>query len=167
MDGILVRALQPSEWAILRDLRLESLVDSPAAFVSSAAAERDKPETEWRSRVAQSAVAFRGERPVGVAGWVWHDGEAPVAELVGMWVQPTERGGAAAVELLRFVQRAVLAGDRVRLELDVLPENARAVRFYERCGFEALGQHVDPRAGGALLRMHYVDRESPGALSPP
>jgi hypothetical protein len=40
------------------------------------------------------------------------------------------------------------------------------VRFYEQCGFEAVGEHIDPRAGGALLRMRYVDTESPGAPSP-
>ncbi len=128
MDGILVRGLEPSEWAMLRDLRLESLTDSPTAFVSSLAAEHEKPEAEWRRRIAQSAVAFREVRPVGLAGWVWEAGADPVAELVGMWVRPGERGGAAALELLEFVKRSVLVDDRARLELDVPPDNARSVQ---------------------------------------
>ncbi len=162
-ERISVRRLDPSEWEVLRDIRVEALVESPGAFLADAEIERVKPEAEWRSRTARSVVAFRGERPVGLAGWVSGDGDEPVAELVGMWVRPTERGGAAAVELLRFVQRAVGVGDGARLELGVFPDNRRAVRFYERCGFEAVGEYDDPRAGGLLLCMRLV---GPGSSTP-
>lgn len=156
-DTITIRSLEPSEWQVLRALRLEALADAPEAFTSSIERERAFAEADWRQRLENLLVAFAGERPVGLVAW-WHRDDQPLVAMLGyLWVHPDHRGTNAAEQLVAKVRDAVLTTPEARLELDVFASNDRAVRFYERVGFVAVPAVRTTRPAGAveqrLLRM--------------
>ncbi|QKY19850.1 GNAT family N-acetyltransferase [Halolamina sp. CBA1230] len=79
-------------------------------------------------------VAFRGEDPVGAAGWYVHDGggdEAPVARLTHVGVAPGIHGeGIGAALIRRVVDRCPLPSSRI-----VVCATGERTGFYERIGF--------------------------------
>ncbi|MCA9712598.1 MAG: hypothetical protein KDK70_42615, partial [Myxococcales bacterium] len=70
-----VRRLEPSEWRVYRELRLRALAESPDAFGSTLARERERSDEQWQARVAEGArspsslglVAEVDGEPIGLA----------------------------------------------------------------------------------------------------
>jgi ribosomal protein S18 acetylase RimI-like enzyme len=159
-----VRVLGGDDWALLRDIRLRALRDSPSAFGSTYEREVGFGEADWRRRLEDAAsvnvLAELGGRPVGMAGGF---PDLPgLLHVVAMWVEPDARGRGVGHALLRAVE------DRARerglgLHLDVNTANAAARRSYERFGFRTTGETRPLREGSAELveRMLLTD---PSAL---
>lgn len=128
-----------ADWETFRDVRLESLAESPAAFGSRHADWVDAPAERWRSRLTQvplNLVAREGTQVVGVAsgqlldeGWV---------ELISMWVAPAARGTGAAGRLIEGVVAWAVSQGRGTF-LMVRTDNQRARTAYERAGFVDAG----------------------------
>lgn len=144
MDVELRRA-GPDDWQLWRDTRLAALADSPRAFGSTLARERDYDEATWRA----SLVPERGLKTVaagpdgtvlGMAGgWVPPD-RGGAAELWGMWVAPAHRGRGVAGALIGEVLDWARAEAHPRVELWVVGDNAAARRLYARLGFRETGE---------------------------
>ena len=66
-------------------------------------------------------------------------------------VDPALWGSSAAHELLDWARQK----SQGRLVLDVNQDNARAVRFYEREGFERVGEGVNPNSGLKTWRYRW------------
>ncbi len=163
--SFVVRALGPADIEIFRDLRLEALQLSPAAFGSSYAVEAARPRDIFAQRLAGSTVfgGFSGDALLGMAGFMQEEGlkERHKAMLWGMYVRPAARGAG----LGRRLVDAVLAHARGRVEqvtLAVVTENEAAYRLYKAAGFveyglqpESLkqdGRYYDEHLMVALLR---------------
>jgi putative acetyltransferase len=71
-------------------------------------------------------------------------------------LSPQAKGGPAARLLLAEARRLSPAG----IELEVNQDNPRAVRFYEREGFERMAEGVNPRSGLKTWRMRSAGRNS-------
>jgi putative acetyltransferase len=69
---------------------------------------------------------------------------------------PQAKGGPAAKLLLAEARRLSPTG----IELEVNQDNPRAVRFYEREGFERMAEGVNPRSGLKTWRMRSAGRNS-------
>lgn len=137
-----VRPLRPDEWQRLREARLRALEESPAAFGSTWAEERDRADDWWKSSAARTAwfVAEEEGRVVGLAAGVGSGELRTHSELVSMWVEPARRGSGVAQQLLeRVVAWARQRGD-AELALHVADGNPRALRFYEQAGFSLTGR---------------------------
>jgi ribosomal protein S18 acetylase RimI-like enzyme len=84
-----------------------------------------------------------------VGAFVRDDGAT--AYLVGMWVAPDLRGSGVASQLVERVVAWARGGGCSRVVLSVESNNARAARFYEKCGFtelvEAPPLPYEPRPG--------------------
>jgi ribosomal protein S18 acetylase RimI-like enzyme len=152
-----VRILSPSEWTILRDLRLEALRDAPEAFESTAESEALNEEADWLQRIGRRAVAFMSGRPVGLVGWSPPHTDDRDTELISMWVRPEVRGTPTAARLVQFVKDVARSRDG-HLDLAVRTDNTRARRFYEKCGFVPTRQDTGQRSGKPLLWMRLGDR---------
>ncbi|ANP74257.1 GNAT family N-acetyltransferase [Cryobacterium arcticum] len=156
------------DWAGLRDIRLRSIANFPLGFFESFAAALALTETDWRKRGARNAeptsvqVVARtpGEQWVGTMSAFVSTGPpsyqpdalptaAPErANLVGVWVDPSFRGRTGvATRLLDAVREWVTTEQQLdRLYLHVHESNHRAIRFYEKNGAVATGEHIpDPR----------------------
>ncbi|MGN6503201.1 MAG: GNAT family N-acetyltransferase [Pseudolysinimonas sp.] len=155
-----VELVQPVEddWALVRELRLRMVLDTPIAFLETAEQVRDVTEDEWRARVARSrapgstrydAVAPDGRR-VGTMSCFLSDGEPPYlvdprpgpprANLVGVFVDPHWRGDAGVADILLAAVGAWVREQGLdRLYLHVGESNLRARRFYAKRGFRETG----------------------------
>jgi ribosomal protein S18 acetylase RimI-like enzyme len=91
-------------------------------------------------RVGDTTVAVRGGE---VAGFVMVVGD----EVEQVYVSRRHRGSGVAADLLAEAVRLVAAGGHARAWLAVAAGNARARRFYERCGWADEGAFDYPAAG--------------------
>jgi GNAT superfamily N-acetyltransferase len=141
LNDISVRRLEPKDWKLLRDLRLQALSESPSAFGSTYEGERPLAEDDWRERLARpgrvSLFASLGDQPVGIAGG--YLGDEGYAEVVSMWVAPAARGRGVGDALVAQVLRWAREQDVREVRLWVTRGNDVAERLYERHGFERNG----------------------------
>jgi GNAT superfamily N-acetyltransferase len=103
-----------------------------------------RTEESFRTRAAQrvgdTTVAVDGGE---VAGFVMVVGD----EVEQVYVARRHRGSGLAADLLSVAERLVAAGGHARAWLAVATGNARARRFYERCGWVDDGPFDYPAAG--------------------
>ena len=154
-----VRPFLPHEWRIYRDLRLRALADSPDAFSRILAEEKDRPDTDWSSRLASGAgsrhdlplVAEIREDAIGLA-WGRIELSAPdVAHLYQMWVDPGFRRLGVGQMLLNEIIAWATAANAHYLDLGVLCGDSPATRLYSRTGFKPIGEPEPLRPGSTLL----------------
>lgn len=158
-----VRRLAPDDWAVLRDVRLRALADSPDAFGSTLGREQALDEKEWRRRCVRpvSVVEVDG-RPVAMAGVFTDDG---VHQVWGMWTDPDHRGlGHARTLLDALIGPAVADGRTVGLHVNLANPGARA--FYEAYGFVATGE-LTPLRPGSEQRIELMVINPRSVVEPP
>ncbi|MFN7147377.1 MAG: GNAT family N-acetyltransferase, partial [Myxococcota bacterium] len=104
-----IRRLGADEAALLRELRLRALADSPGSFGETYAEVAGRPEAEWR-RLAErhgergphaAFVAERGEAACGVVFGIADPAAGDAARVGGMWVSAEARGRGVGAALLR------------------------------------------------------------------
>ena len=143
-----IRRVTPGEGELLRRVRLRALADSPEAFGSTLADEAELPAQEWTWRANVGAageeqivfLAFdEAGEPLGMAGGRWYGEDGETVALWGMWVEPGARGGGLAQRLVGAIVEWATAQRARRLRLGVMVDCARAVAFYDRCGFAPTG----------------------------
>jgi ribosomal protein S18 acetylase RimI-like enzyme len=136
---------------MLRGLRLEALRDAPQAFESTVEHEARLGKSDWLQRIERRAVAFASGRPVGLVGWSAAS-EGGNTELISMWVRSDARGTTTATLLVDFVKEIARSrGDT--LELAVRADNARARRFYAKCGFVPVREEPGRLSGEPVVWM--------------
>ena len=148
---IAVRRIEPDEWRDLRATRLAALLDAPSAFAMTYAEESQYPEQHWidaardrssGSHMATFAAVDEAGDWVALVGGYRPQADAPVAELVSMWVAPAGRRSGLARRLVQAVidWAAEVGCDAV--ELWVTQGNERAFDLYRDAGFEETGDFV-------------------------
>ncbi|QZY28188.1 GNAT family N-acetyltransferase [Nocardioides coralli] len=130
------------DWREFRELRLEALADSPAAFGSRHEDWVDASEERWRDRIRTvpfNVIARQATTPVGMASGSFAGAEV---QLISMYVAPSARGtGLARLLLDRVVAWASTQGRGTFLM--VRTGNEAAIRAYQRAGFVDEGVPVD------------------------
>jgi GNAT superfamily N-acetyltransferase len=148
--ALLVRRIRSDEWRLLKDVRLRALADSPESFGSSFEREVAFDDAIWMSRAANGEgmvstvtwiAARNGEELFCAMVTVMETQATPESmELVGMWVDPGERGTGLADLLVRTaVDHTRISGHR-HLGLWVAEPNIGAQRLYLRHGFVLTGE---------------------------
>lgn len=132
-----VRALGPDEWRILRELRLAALLDAPEAFGGSYEQSLTRTEQEWRAWPGRGVpfAAFIGAEPVGIVAAVPVPTDLATVHLIAMWVAPAARGTGIAEALVQAVVDWAVGRGCLSVLLDVVVDNERAIRLYQRVGF--------------------------------
>jgi putative acetyltransferase len=100
----------------------------------------------WRNELVANATIIVAEQAQALTGFVTIDSAGYLDQLV---VNPDHWGSNLAAALL---------GEAKRLSPGVITllvnkDNARAIRFYERNGFEHAGEDVNPTSGRPVLKM--------------
>jgi RimJ/RimL family protein N-acetyltransferase len=149
--------------ARVRALRLEMLADHPLAFLETLAQAAARPHEAFRRRVAQAArggglaqfVADPGGRArlIGQAGGTVLPDAPGETVIFAVYVTPGHRGGKVLAELVEAVALWSRASGRERLMLEVVEGNRRAVRAYEKLGFEDTGERAPHPVLPALTEL--------------
>ena len=160
-----LRALDPDDWRLWRELRLAALADAPEAF-GSVLADWQGPgdrEERWRSRLSIpggcSFVVLLDGRGVGMVSAVPGD-DAGTVELISMWVSPTARGRGVGDLLIRAAEQWAVGRGAGTLRLAVMPDKGGAIALYERNGFVSTGEvgnlHPAGRGREAVMAKRLV-----------
>jgi GNAT superfamily N-acetyltransferase len=126
---------------LLRRLRLEALTLEPYAFGSTLDRELARTAEDWR-RWITSGIVFLLEDERGAHGLVagGRDAGDPAAvQLMAMWVHPDARGSGGSDALISAVVAWAQSEQARVVRLQVVGDNLRARRCYERNRFVATG----------------------------
>ena len=98
-----VRRARADEWEALREIRLAALADSPDAFGSTLAEEREADEARWRGWItgegwAGAVATFIADGPGPLLSMATGPPRRPATTgwLFAMWVRPERRGEGSA-----------------------------------------------------------------------
>ena len=100
----------------------------------------------WRNELVPNAAIIVAEEASTLVGFVTIDAKGYLDQLV---VVPSQWGSKLATALVDEAKRRSPNG----VTLLVNKDNARAIRFYERNGFEHAGEDVNPVSGRPVLKM--------------
>ena len=158
----LVRRLAETDAQALRRLRLEALMMTPEAFLSSHEEEAERPSDWFRAAARGTARnasfgAFDDDGSlVGMAGFVAGERlkDRHKGTLVAVYVQPGFRGRGLARQLVRAVI-AHAAGKVVVLQATVGAANTSARELYAALGFVRYG--TEPKA--MLVDGRFLDND--------
>ena len=147
MDSFTYHTISPSHAPDWRALRLEGVRDFPLGFLvteeETAAAGVD------RCREILNAGTMRGVyRDTKLVGFCGYRPQCLMqtkhrAEIGPFFVSKSHHGTGAANVLMRGVIEEARGNGIEQLELFVDTENYRAIKFYERFGFERVATHFD------------------------
>jgi ribosomal protein S18 acetylase RimI-like enzyme len=147
-------SLMPADWRVLREARLEALLDSPHAFISSHACESEWGELEWRRLfdAATWVVVRETEKVVGLARSVGKPTRPRARHLESIWIAPTHRQRGVFRALLHAIAEIEHRNGVKNLLLWVFEDNGDAIRAYEALGFAPTGERKVFRAFGRYER---------------
>ncbi|GAA4594019.1 RimJ/RimL family protein N-acetyltransferase [Actinoplanes octamycinicus] len=148
MENWTVRRVTPRDAGRMRALRLEMLADSPLAFLETLAQAAARSHEGYAQRLGMSAdgpelsqfIADPGDGPLlGHAGGTAIPDEPHVTVVFSVYLTPAVRGGKLLAQLVDAVADWSTAAGRHELMLEVVVGNGRAVRAYEKLGFQDTG----------------------------
>jgi ribosomal protein S18 acetylase RimI-like enzyme len=140
----LVRRLRQNEGELYRKIRLASLADSPAALETTLESALQRTLKSWTEQANNTTsgcqrntmLGFYEDLPVGLAALYQDRDVADVAHLIQVWVHPDHRGKELATGLMsQLFLWAKNCGYR-KIIAEVNSENARAINFYQKQGFQ-------------------------------
>ncbi len=127
-------------WERVRDIRLRALGDSPRAFGTLLAEERERRMDVWRARLEARAnatfIASRADADIGLVTCAPYE---DAAGLFSMWVDPSARQAGVGRALIAAVVDWARGQGHSRIKLDVADDNHAAVQLYTACGFQPNG----------------------------
>lgn len=160
-----IRRLNTGEAELYRSVRLESLRESPEAFSTTYESALQRDDDSWRAQADASAsgsdratFVVMAEQPIGM-GAIYRDSERPQeGELIQVWVSPESRGSEVAANLMDALFQWAASNDFETIRAEVTPDNSRALRFYEKCGFVRIETKIDSEEGSSrMLRLKLKD----------
>ena len=142
-----VRRVGADEWALLRDVRLRALADSPDAFGSTLERESGYADDDWSDWAAHGAsggesatfVAEAGARSLGMLIVAREQDDTAVAHLYGMWVEPGARRLGLGRRLIAAAERWAAVNGCLDVRLWVVVDNVPAVDLYRSVGYADTG----------------------------
>lgn len=141
---MIVRRLGPDDLEVFRDLRLTSLRTDPDSFASDHEVWAAYSDPKWLSYLEDEQVfgAFVGGAPAGLIGLIPNTKSRLLhrTEIAMVYVATEYRGSGVAVAMLSHVIAFVREAGLLQIELSVNAANARAIKIYERHGFEEYGR---------------------------
>jgi GNAT superfamily N-acetyltransferase len=148
MESWTVRRVTAGDAGRMRALRLEMLADSPLAFLETLAQAAARPHEGYRQRLSMAAdgpelaqfIADPGDGPlIAHAGGTLIPDEPLATVVFSVYLTPRHRGGKLLAHLVETIADWSTEAGRHELMLEVVVGNDRAVRAYEKLGFEDTG----------------------------
>ena len=165
---VTIRPATAADESAITDLHARCIGDAFAGRYAPPAEERAERQSGWTGSIGSPhprhalLVAEHAGRVVGfVAVGPARDSDrdsATSAELRVILVGARERGLGVGSALIAGAERAMRQSGFSYATLWVLPENAQAVRCYERCGWRVDGTERITEFGGSEIRSVRYER---------
>lgn len=134
--------LEPDQWGLVRQLRLEALFQSPGAFLGNYDDELAYSEDDWRKTFEDASwhgffVAAAAPAKSKIAGIAKSSrlSQFPDERYVeSFWVHPADRRRQVGRRMLESISREALSEGRRVVRLSVLRSNDQAIRTFGRLG---------------------------------
>lgn len=142
-----IRVLDEKDAEVCHQLRLQSLLDSPEAYLTTYEIQAARPIEKIREQLKPedgkfTLGAFQADRLVGMVTFVREFKPKIIhkGNLYAMYVAPEARGQGIGKKLVtELIQRASQLSGLEQINLSVISENAAAKALYASCGFEVFG----------------------------
>ncbi|RYG68585.1 GNAT family N-acetyltransferase [archaeon] len=146
MDIVEAFEVSRETWQRLRDLRLRALQESPESFASTFEKESAYSEADWIDLLSHESwlmLSING-RDVGIFAAKECDRSADWNKEVdcfihSCWLDPLLRGKEVLPKMIKQLDSYCRSYGYHKLGLGVWPENTRAIRAYEKLGWEQRG----------------------------
>lgn len=163
---MLIRRVFAHEAAVMRDVRLRMLEDSPEAFATRLLDAQAYPFDIWEGRAAAqhsgfeeaSFLAFVQDTAVGSVTGIPMTPDT--RQLVAMWVDPAYRRLGIGRGLVDALVRWAWRGPADRVTLWVVDSNRPAKALYRKFGFEPT-EESQPLPGRPELRETHWELARP------
>ncbi|WP_237055820.1 GNAT family N-acetyltransferase [Microbulbifer sediminum] len=151
-----------TDWESLKNIRLESLLDSPGAFGITYQEAKEISKDKWKSIASGKSglsffIARSDKENVGLVGGVRITGEY---ELVSMWVRPEKRNNGIGGKLIKELLGHAKSQGFTTVILNVSSENKEAYELYTKLGFRALAE-ASGTSGSELKKMVWHSGSEP------
>ncbi len=134
--------LPPERWEDLRRLRLEALKLEPLAYGSSYEEEQHLPRVTWQARISRVLFAVVDNNPVGIIRYDYetHQKNGHIANIYSVYVNKIYRNQGIGNQLMSSVIKKIREKGGIRkVKLTVNPAQERAVKLYQKHGFNSIG----------------------------
>ena len=157
-----IRMLSPADVTAYRAVRHEALLNHPEAYASSAESFAARSDEDLEALLGQ--MAFFGVFAEGSLGGIVAFGQTQGEReqhrgwLYQVYVQPRLRGTGAGLALIGAAVEHARASV-LQVHLSVATQNQRAIRLYQKAGFETYG--TEPRqlhVNGRFIDEHRMVR---------
>ena len=139
-----ITKLPTSRWLDYKNLYMESIVNSPQAFLWSKEEIGSKKDSEWQDRMKNMFFAIADdEQLVGMAGSYCEEKKklSHIANIVRVYVNPEYRGKGIGKQLLLTVIEDIKSKPEIKkIQLGVIATQTSAFNLYESVGFEKVGE---------------------------
>lgn len=142
-----LRSLNPDDWKIWKEIRLESLKLYPEAFGSSYEESSLMSDDSFKQALQDTLVfgAFKEQKLIGVARFSVSQGNKTKhrGNLISMYLKKEHRGvGIAGALINKVIEHAKTQVSQ--LHCSVVTDNVAAVELYKKHGFKLYG--TEPRS---------------------
>lgn len=143
-----IRLLEPEDAGAYRKLRLEALLNSPEAFLTSHEEAEKMSEDDYKVRLQSDAAfnfgAFREDNLIGMVALVRETKNkiSHRSSVFGMYVTPAYRGRSIGKKLMQTAVEHARSLDGVsQVCMSVVTTNTTAKSMYYAQGFVPIGTH--------------------------
>lgn len=167
MPDIKIVKLNPDDWRLYRQIRLESLQAEPQAYSSSFGEVSQRPDSHWQERLietqqgSQSWLLFAKEndRIIGMVG-AYRSVTSGVVEIISLYVTIRNRQKGAGRALLEAILAEISQASDIRKAcLTVNSEQAAAVALYRESGFQVTGETGGVMGDGKYYPGYFMEKQ--------
>ena len=147
IDMITVRPAKAEEWKVWKELRLQSLQDSPESFGEQYADAVKKTDDEWKNKMQEVATlsttdtlfAIVEDQVVGMMYVFFRNDQQDTGGIGGLWVTPDNRQKGVGREMIDAALGWMKEKELQQVTFWNNKSNAASTKFYEKLGFTYTG----------------------------
>ncbi|MDP1851646.1 MAG: GNAT family N-acetyltransferase [Candidatus Planktophila sp.] len=154
-----VELLEPNQWQRLREIRLNSLKDSPDAFGGTFKVEAQMTQGEWEAKFnsLDFLIVSMGQKDIAIMSVEVLTGDhGATCWIGGCWSDPQYRGQGALRAMFDFLDEQALIKDWTRQGLGVWTDNDGAIAAYKSIGFNEVGERQASQRQPGRFYIHMV-----------